>query len=146
MNSIKKLIIFFLVLFYCRIEAKVFKRCELARALKNVYHVPSNQLATWMCIANFESHYDTSAINTSTGDHGLFQISQIYWCSNSRNPGKSCNTQCSKFRDNNIRDDVACAKKIYQEHQRISGNGFTAWVAYNRYCRGNVSQYVKGCF
>ncbi|NP_001159495.1 lysozyme precursor [Tribolium castaneum] len=139
MNPLSKLLVLLFVSLCVslQIEAKVFKRCELAKELKNKHHIPGNQLATWMCIANYESGFNTAAINKKTGDHGLFQISQIYWCSNSNKPGKACNAKCSDFRNNDIKDDVACVKKIYNEHQKLSGNGFNAWVAYKKYCRGN---------
>ncbi|XP_044258630.1 lysozyme-like [Tribolium madens] len=147
MSPFSKLLVFLVSLcVLLQVEAKVFKRCELAKELKNKHHIPGSQLATWMCIAKYESDYNTSARNTKTGDHGLFQISQIYWCNNSNKPGKGCNAKCSDFRNNDIRDDVACIKKIYAEHQKLSGNGFNAWVAYKNHCKGNNDHFIKGCF
>ncbi|KAJ8974483.1 hypothetical protein NQ317_015745 [Molorchus minor] len=93
-----------------------------------------------------ESRYDTSPINHVTGDHGIFQISQIYWCSNDNRPGKACKTTCDKFRDEHLDDDIRCIKKIYEEHQRLSGNGFNAWTVYTKYCAGDNSHYAKGCY
>ncbi len=36
-------------------------------------------------------------------------------------------TTSSDFLDDNIDDDVDCVKKIYEEHERLDGNGFKAW-------------------
>ncbi|KAJ8929583.1 hypothetical protein NQ314_017715 [Rhamnusium bicolor] len=94
-------------------EGKVYGRCEFARHLLK-HGVPKWQIPTWTCIARHESEYDTTKINHNTGDHGILQISQLYWCSNNNQPGKACKKTCSKFRDNYIGDDIACAKKNLQ--------------------------------
>lgn len=127
------------------IHAKRYERCELARELKERHKLPANQIATWVCIVKYESNYNTDARNKDSGDHGLFQISQLFWCS-PPGEGRACNRACKDFRDEDITDDVACIKRIYREHQRLSGDGFNAWVAYQHYCRGDVSHYTENCF
>ncbi|XP_063920224.1 uncharacterized protein LOC135135157 [Zophobas morio] len=126
---------------YC----KVYDRCELALELKNVHKFPDDQLATWVCIAKHESTFNTSAVNQGSGDHGLFQISDLYWCSPPGN-GHACNAPCSAFEDDDITDDIACIRRIFREHSILSGNGFNAWVVYSLYCKHDVSKYVEGCF
>lgn len=126
-------------------EAKRYDRCDLARELKTLHRFPADQIATWICIAKYESNYNTDAWNKDSGDHGLFQISQLFWCS-PPGEGRACNRACKDFRDDDIADDVSCVKRIYREHQRLSGDGFNAWVAYQHYCRGDVSHYTEGCF
>nr|AIZ72682.1 c-type lysozyme 4 [Harmonia axyridis] len=125
-------------------EARIYGRCEFARALANL-GVPRNQIPTWTCIAQKESNFDTAARNWSSGDHGILQISQIYWCTEGGGPGKGCNTECWRFRDADIVNDVRCAQKVYNEHTRLSGDGFNAWTTY-KYCRGDMSQWIQGCF
>lgn len=128
---------------------KVYERCELARELYNKHHLPLEQIATWVCIAHRESNYNVSAIGRlnadGSGDHGLFQISDIYWCSP---PGKGwvCGISCSDLEDNDITDDVECMRTIFEEHTRLSGDGFNAWAVYQPYCKGRSQQYLKGCF
>ncbi|KAL3268334.1 hypothetical protein HHI36_007452 [Cryptolaemus montrouzieri] len=134
----------FMILSLSSIEAKVYGRCEFARELANL-GVPRHQIPTWTCIAQRESNYDTAARNWGSGDHGILQISQLFWCNVDGGPGKGCNAQCSQFRNNNIVDDVRCAQKIFDEHTRISGDGFNAWTTY-RFCRGDNNRYVAGCF
>lgn len=100
---------------------KIYERCELARELLHVHNLPFEQIATWVCIAKYESNYNTSAIGHANADgsldHGLFQISDIFWCSP---PGKGwvCGLSCAKLENSDITDDVACMRKIYDEHQR----------------------------
>lgn len=130
-------------------KGKVYSRCELAHELRDKHGIPMEQIATWVCIAKHESSFNTSAIgrlNTDgSGDHGLFQISDIYWCSP---PGMGwvCGLSCSKLEDSDISDDVECMKQIYDEHKRISGNGFNAWAVYKPYCKSRADRYIAGCF
>ncbi|XP_065087457.1 uncharacterized protein LOC135709164 [Ochlerotatus camptorhynchus] len=128
---------------------KIYERCELARELYFVHNLPYEQIATWVCIAHRESNYNVSAIGRlnadGSGDHGLFQISDIYWCSP---PGKGwvCGLTCSDLEDNDLSDDVECMKKIFEEHTKLAGDGFTAWAVYRPYCQGRSDHYIKGCF
>lgn len=128
---------------------KIYDACELANELKDKHNMPQDQIATWVCIAKHESNFNTSAVGhlnyDGSGDHGLFQISDLYWCSLDER-GKECKLSCSELEDNNISDDVECVKKIYNEHQRLSGNGFSAWTVYPLYCKHNALSYVQNCF
>jgi lysozyme C len=125
---------------------KVYERCELAQELRYKHKIPMEQVATWVCIAKHESGFNTSAIGRlnadGSEDHGLFQISDIYWCGDS---GKSCDVQCSELRDNEISNDVVCMLKIFEEHTRLSGDGFNAWAVYPR-CKGQSQSFIEGCF
>lgn len=125
-------------------KAKIYDRCQLAKDLQYKYEFPNEQISTWICIVQHESLFNTSAMNHGSGDHGLFQISQLYWCS-SEHKGHACNANCASFRDDDISDDVKCVKKIYKEHSKISGNGFSAWTVYGYYCKGDTSRYLEGC-
>lgn len=103
-------------------KQKVYERCELARELRYKHNVPLEQIHTWVCIVQRESNFDTSAIGRLNADgsldHGLFQISDIYWCLND-GIGKGCNAACTDFENTDITDDVKCITKIYEEHQRL---------------------------
>ncbi|CAD7002439.1 unnamed protein product [Ceratitis capitata] len=131
-------------------KGKVFKRCELAQELYFKHKFPMQDIATWVCIAQHESNYDTAAVGRLNGDgsadHGLFQISDLYWCSHDSFGGKACNIPCTKLLDSDIGDDVQCVRIIYEEHTRLSGDGFTAWTVYNRNCRNRRVEEVANCF
>lgn len=130
-------------------NGKIYTHCELAHELRNKHLIPIEQIATWVCIAMHESTFNTSAIGHTnpdgSGDHGLFQISDVYWCSPPGN-GWSCGLSCANLEDNDITDDVECIKKIYNEHQQLSGDGFNAWKVYIPFCKGKSDQYIEGCF
>lgn len=121
-------------------SARIYERCELARDLQSL-GVEQEHLSTWVCIAFHESRFDTAANNRYSGDHGILQISELYWCG----PGKACEVSCSALRDDNITDDLQCAQKIYEEHTRLQGNGFLAWVVYPQHCKHNTKKYLSDC-
>lgn len=79
------------------------------------------------------------------GNIRLPQINNKFWCS-PPGTGKGCSMPCSALQDNNIVDDLKCAKKVFAETKRLKGNGFSAWTVYNLYCSREVQSYVKGCF
>lgn len=69
----------------------------------------------------------------------------MYWCETS-GVGGSCNLNCADLRDNDLTNDVKCIRKIYDEHERIFGNGFHAWLASDSRCKGKTTDYTKDCF
>lgn len=138
---------------------KIYERCELVHELDQVHQLPMDQIPTWICIAEHESQYNTAAIghqNTDGSlDHGLFQISDLYWCSHNIElddgtanviNGKGCALDCQQLRDNNLVDDVDCIQRIYREHSSISGDGFNAWSVYKPYCREQTYEMISDCF
>ncbi|XP_054262276.1 lysozyme C-like [Macrosteles quadrilineatus] len=130
-------------------QGKVYDRCELVRELSRPKHnIPPGDLATWVCIVEHESRYNTSAVGRlnadKSGDHGLFQISDIYWCS-PPGTGTSCGLTCAQLEDDDIDNDVVCALTVHRAHSGRIGGGFTAWTVYKTYCSGDVSFYVQGC-
>uniref|UniRef100_A0A336LKI5 lysozyme n=1 Tax=Culicoides sonorensis TaxID=179676 RepID=A0A336LKI5_CULSO len=124
-------------------RGKVYEPCELANELLYKHHMAADQIATWVCIAKYESNFNTSAIGS--GDYGLFQISELYWCGR-KSRGKACDMACSDLLDDDISDDVKCMKRIFEEHTRLRGDGFKAWTVYERYCKNDVSKHIDHCF
>lgn len=132
-----------------RKQHKIFSRCELARELHHQHGIPRNEVATWVCIAKHESNFDTSAVGRQNADgsldHGIFQISDIYWCSPPGN-GRGCGLSCAKLEDADISDDVRCMQRVFNEHQRMTGDGFKAWSVYEPHCKQNAQRFISGCF
>lgn len=133
------------------VGSKIFNKCELAKELVTKHNVHFDIVGTMVCIANEESHFNTSAIGSlnkdGSEDYGIFQISGKYWCSN--RDGGGCNTPCSLFLDSNLTDDVACFKTIYDETARFSKSGFDAWAVFTRekdHCRDINQDYIHDCF
>ncbi|KAF5284051.1 hypothetical protein FQR65_LT13597 [Abscondita terminalis] len=125
-------------------QAKIYDRCKLALELVDVHKISTGDLSTWLCILYHESRFDTKAHNANSGEHGIFQISDMYWCSPS---GTLCGMTCNDLKNDDIRDDVNCARIIFEEYQRISGDGFTGWKVYPQHCKDKnyVATFIKGC-
>ncbi|BES99896.1 lysozyme [Nesidiocoris tenuis] len=137
-------------------DSKVFGICELSQVLHYQLDVPLADLPMWLCIAYYESNYNTSAVGPLAEDFGLFQISKLFWCDprgNVENAGKVksappnvCGLKCDRLLDDDISDDVACARTVFQEHQNFEGDGFKAWAVYEPKCK-NVGPLVPDwCF
>ncbi|XP_060528310.1 uncharacterized protein LOC132703201 [Cylas formicarius] len=125
-------------------SAKVYSNCEFARTMLEK-GVPRDQLATWTCIAYHESRFNTKAINGNTGDYGILQISHLYWCSDSDTPGKGCGITCKSLLDDDISNDIACARQVFDETQRFKKTGFEAWTVYSANCQGDQNKWLDGC-
>eukprot|EP00095_Tigriopus_kingsejongensis_P011068 maker-scaffold23_size669530-snap-gene-3.11 protein:Tk11068 transcript:maker-scaffold23_size669530-snap-gene-3.11-mRNA-1 annotation:"GA28499" len=112
---------------------KTFDPCELAQGLANAPGISQDQIADWVCLARYESEYNSSAVGTlnwdGSKDLGIFQISEKYWCEWGK-PGKACRQRCEDFLDNDLEDDIKCVRKIHKEHTKLSGNGFNAWQVF----------------
>uniref|UniRef100_A0A8C9HM86 Lysozyme C n=1 Tax=Piliocolobus tephrosceles TaxID=591936 RepID=A0A8C9HM86_9PRIM len=99
----KALIILGLVLLSVTVQGKIFERCELAKTLKKLGldDYKGVSLANWVCLAKWESGYNTEATNYNPGDestdYGIFQINSRYWCNNGKTPGAvdACHISCS---------------------------------------------------
>ncbi|CAG0895911.1 unnamed protein product [Cyprideis torosa] len=128
-------------------SAKVYGRCELARELVNVHGISRAAVGDWVCLMYRESRYRTYATHTNSNgskDYGILQINNRYWCDP---PTNGCNMSCRNLLNNDLRDDMKCAKIIYKEWQRRPLGGFSAWNGWKYGCRGkDVEAYVRDCF
>ncbi|CAD7676891.1 unnamed protein product [Nyctereutes procyonoides] len=145
----KTLLFLGLLLLSITVQGKTFERCELARTLKNLglagYRGVS--LANWVCLAKWESGYNTRATNynprSKSTDYGIFQINSRYWCNDGKTPRavNACHISCSALLQDDITQAVACAKRVVRDP-----NGIRAWVAWTKHCENrDVSQYVRNC-
>lgn len=122
------------------VSARIYERCELVHELMEL-GINQGDISTWVCIAFHESRFNTAANNFHSGDHGIFQISELYWCGK----GKACHLPCSDLKDDDITDDMECALRIHEEHTRLQGDGFLAWVVYPHHCKQNTKKYIADC-
>ncbi|XP_009866016.1 PREDICTED: lysozyme C [Apaloderma vittatum] len=128
-------------------QGKIFSRCDLVKTLHehSFAGFMGKTVADWICLVQHESNFNTKAFhdNGASRDYGIFQINSQYWCEDGKTRGSknACHTSCSKFQDDNIEDDMQCAKKISQE-----AHGLTPWYGWENHCKGkNLSPYVEGC-
>ncbi|KAL0205187.1 hypothetical protein P9112_000494 [Eukaryota sp. TZLM1-RC] len=86
----------------------------------------TGQLAhTMVCIAKYESSYNSKAVNKNRDgsiDRGLWQINSRWWCADGHN---GCKVACSAL----FNPDTAarCARTVYKQQ------GLKAWVAYTKH-------------
>uniref|UniRef100_A0ABM5FPR7 Lysozyme C, milk isozyme-like n=1 Tax=Pogona vitticeps TaxID=103695 RepID=A0ABM5FPR7_9SAUR len=129
-------------------EAKKYERCELASTLnkngmKGYY---GYSLGDWLCLAYHESGFNTRAVgppnSDGSRDYGVFQINSRWWCSNGQGrTANGCRSSCNAFINDDITDDIRCAKRIVQDPQRMN-----AWVAWVKHCKGkDLSSWTRGC-
>ncbi|XP_063301802.1 lysozyme C-1-like [Pelobates fuscus] len=128
-------------------QGKVYSKCELFRIFKQTglagYHGYS--AADWICLARYESNYNTAAVNNNgpSRDYGIFQINSKWWCNDGKTSGgkNACRISCQSLLNDNIYDDIECAKRVVRDP-----NGISAWVAWRNHCKGrNLSQFTAGC-
>uniref|UniRef100_A0A8C5QWX2 lysozyme n=1 Tax=Leptobrachium leishanense TaxID=445787 RepID=A0A8C5QWX2_9ANUR len=127
----------------------VSETCKLMHSLKShgldVYYGYS--VVQWICLIKHTSGFNTRLIKKNaknkSADFGIFQINNKLWCKDTKTRGSKnkCKISCSKLLDNDLNDDIRCAKKIVKE-----AKGLSAWSAWKKHCKGkNLSQYNEEC-
>ena len=71
-------------------------KCKLINVFRSEF--AEEYVDDWVCIARWESHYNTSAIGTlnwdGSKDLGLFQVSEKWWCEWGKKD-KGCRMDCN---------------------------------------------------
>ncbi|XP_077543320.1 uncharacterized protein LOC144155630 [Haemaphysalis longicornis] len=124
--------------------ARIYDRCELAMELHDRFKFPKRDLDKWLCLAYWESRFDTRAYHKGkydgSGDHGIFQINDKHWCQPHQGHSENvCRMPCYMLRDDNLYDDIECVNKIFRRH------GFHAWMMFSHKCSGNTLEFFNGC-
>ncbi|CAL4124260.1 unnamed protein product, partial [Meganyctiphanes norvegica] len=117
-------------------SAKIFEKCELADVLENRHNMNRDQIKNWVCIAEYESAFNTGDIHPlnwdGSKDYGLFHLSNKYWCKDEdENPDYKnvCNMPCSNLLDADLTDDLACIELVISDTEswKGEGTGLTSW-------------------
>ncbi|KAM8981151.1 alpha-lactalbumin [Sarcophilus harrisii] len=121
-------------------QAIQFKKCELSQIFKEEgmekYFPLPELICTVFHISGFET--ETKVNNKGHQEYGIFQISNNGWCAEKEEDiTKSvCGILCTKLLDDDITDDIACAKKILQLPKRLD-----YWKAHKTFCRKDLDQW-----
>ncbi|XP_049705928.1 lysozyme isoform X1 [Helicoverpa armigera] len=145
-------------------HARSFTRCQLSRELLR-YNFPRSMIPNWVCLIEHASGRTTDKVtnhNNSYISYGLFQVSVAAnlpeivafwplatapgtekinnkdWCKKGRKGGH-CNIKCEDLLNEDLADDVRCAKRIYD---RV---GFKAWPTSFSYCKENSLPDLSRC-
>ncbi|KAI1905249.1 hypothetical protein AGOR_G00014170 [Albula goreensis] len=131
-------------------NAKVFTQCEIAKVFKNAGmdgyrgRTGTISLDDWVCTAYHESRYKTDAFNDrnrdGTKDYGIFQINNHWWCTDGHPSHNGCKISCSSLLNDDISDDIRCAKQVAREQ------GIVAWNGWKDFCKGkDISHFTRDC-
>ncbi|XP_040848459.1 lysozyme-like protein 2 [Ochotona curzoniae] len=128
-------------------ESKVYTRCKLAKIFSRagLDNYEGFSLGNWICMAYYESHYNTSAqtvLEDGSIDYGIFQINSYTWCRSGKTQEKNlCHVACSALLTDDLTDAIICAKKIIKDTQ-----GMNYWQSWKKHCEGKeLSEWKKGC-
>jgi len=150
-RSVRLTPLLLLLLLPCALSRR-YHKCELAEELATVHGMTPREVQEWVCIAEFESTFNTAAVNKhnwdGSYDYGLFQLSNKFWCRDHYGGKDACRMPCEDLLDDDITDDLKCIALIIEETERWKGPGtaLTAWVAYVNRCQGrNLTEYMMDC-
>ncbi|XP_053428566.1 lysozyme-like protein 1 [Nycticebus coucang] len=128
-------------------ESKIYTRCKLAKifARAGLDNYAGFSLGNWICMAYYESGYNTTAetvLEDGSIDYGIFQINSYTWCRYAKLQEKNhCHVACSALVTDDLTDAIICAKKIVKETQ-----GMNYWQGWKKHCEGKeLSEWQKGC-
>lgn len=100
--------------------------CELTRELYSRHQVNLDEIPYHLCIADYRSNFNTRH-SLGRQHFGLYKISSETYCG-VNGPGGLCEVKCGLLENEDISDDVKCAKIILHNH------GISAWGLINRIC------------
>lgn len=134
-------VITLLVLVSCA-QARIYRRCELARILYHDYGVTNlHTLANWICLIQHESGFNDQSVSpishNGSQDFGLFRVNNQWWCQGHIQSHNTCGIACTALLGN-LAASWRCAQLIYQEQ------GFKAWNGWVQHCSGTAPS-VANC-
>uniref|UniRef100_A0A5F8G1P2 Lactose synthase B protein n=1 Tax=Monodelphis domestica TaxID=13616 RepID=A0A5F8G1P2_MONDO len=111
--------------------------------LDSVWHLGSWRLGVnvlVICVTFHSSGFNTQikVSNNGNTEYGIFQISNNGWCAEKQEDvaKSTCGILCSKLLDDDINDDIVCAKKIIEQPK-----GIDYWKAHKTFCLENLDQW-----
>jgi len=125
-----------LLVFVLSTNAKSFTSCELTFELKS-HDLSNEEVAIYTCLASKRGGFNTAHGGPSSGYYGIFNIGSQWWCGQ-YSAGQRCNVQCSDLMDEDLTDDIQCARRIF------SDNGLSAWGLKSDDC-ATIKEEVKTC-
>ncbi|KAL4699035.1 hypothetical protein H8959_011692 [Pygathrix nigripes] len=107
-------------------ESKIYTRCKLAKIFSRagLDNYGGFSLGNWICMAYYESGYNTTAqrvLDDGSIDYGIFQINSVTWCRHGKlRENNHCHVACSALITDDLTDAIICAKKIVKETQGMN--------------------------
>ncbi|XP_015599045.1 lysozyme [Cephus cinctus] len=122
-------------------ESRVLSVCDAVRELQSA-RISRSLISNWVCLMQSESNLNTELVTgpktASSYSYGIFQINSSRWCARGRRGG-ACNLKCEDLLNDDIQDDIGCAKKIFNTE------GFKAWPGWMRQCKMKPLPSIANC-
>lgn len=123
------------------VEGKILTECEAVKELKRA-QISKSLFSNWICLMQSESRMNTALMTgpktASSYSFGILQINSSKWCTRGRKGG-ICNKRCEEFLNDDIKDDIACGKKIFDQE------GFKAWDGWMKKCKNKPLPNIAHC-
>lgn len=123
------------------VEGKIVPVCDAVKELERA-KISKTLFSNWICLMQSESGMNTALLTgpktASSYSHGILQINSARWCTRGR-VGGICNKRCEDFLNDDIKDDIACAKKIFDQE------GFKAWDGWTKKCKNKPLPNIAHC-
>lgn len=120
-------------------NAKMYEQCELIMELWYEHNVASEDLYKHLCAVNSNSMFNTDSKTSGKNVcYGIYSLCEPWWCNKTQKGGK-CNLLCSNLINDDITDDVACAKIV------MSSEGLQAWGTNVKSCSDQYQKKVELC-
>lgn len=125
-----------IVLSFNLVCSKQFTECELAKELLTKHGIPRNEVYKYLCITALGLNTDE---NQDGNFLGIFRIGSKWWCGKNE-VGGSCALKCASLTNDDISDDVKCAKKI------LTDQGLGGWQEDDEDCIDEYVSKIADCF
>lgn len=123
------------------VEGKILEQCDAVKELERA-KISKTLISNWVCLMQSESGMNTALVTgpktASSYSYGIFQINSSKWCTRGRTGG-TCNKRCEDFLNDDIQDDITCAKKIFDQQ------GFKAWDGWTKKCKNKPLPNLAHC-
>lgn len=134
--NIRTFLIFFLTLEVT--FARQFDECEFAVELYTRHEIEEDEMYKHLCVADVELETNSTKVRGDSSFFGLYQIGSDWWCKKEK-AGGACKIKCSSLANEDISDDVACAKII------IRDQGLSSWGKNDQNCKSDYEQRSANC-
>ncbi|XP_078416530.1 lysozyme C-2-like [Cetorhinus maximus] len=121
-------------------SGKVYEKCELVQVFKDkgLDGFDGHSLANWVCVVESESKFNSN-LRTKITNYGIFQINSRRWCDDgiSKFSHNLCQINCTSLLDDDITDDIECAKEV-----ALSQLGIENWPGWRKSCLGRDHSHI----
>lgn len=122
------------------VRSRTIDRCQFAEELIKNYNLTVAETKKHLCIViNSSSGNILNTANKLENYNGIYRISTKWWCGKDGRNGGGCDIKCENLIDDDIADDVKCARKI------LLGQGIEGWSLNQKQCKNSLTEFLQKC-